>query len=140
MKEFKKNNKISTCCLDNNVYLKCALCVKTAFFSKREKCWKFGNRKPGWPSVVFKNRTLQSNPDPWCNHQQWVPNARHMRGKHRWAGISNGPRLALYIPKPQVFKDLFDHILIFYEGNYTHLTLALGTGKWINLKGRITYV
>ena len=38
--------------------------VKTAFSPNRLKIEDFGHRKPDYPSVVFKNRLLQGNPDP----------------------------------------------------------------------------
>lgn len=34
-------------------------------------------------------------------------------------------RLSLYLLKAQVIEDLFDYILMFYEGNYPHGPLAL---------------
>jgi hypothetical protein len=50
----------------------------------------------------------------------------------RRVNISNGLRLALYIPQTQVFQDLFNHIRVLYKRNYSHFRRTFRTQKWIN--------
>ena len=43
-----------------------------------------------------------------------------------------GP-LSFKLKYPQIIKDLFYNLIIFYKGDYFHLFPASGTNKWINL-------
>jgi hypothetical protein len=62
-----------------------------------------------------------------------MPGIHQLAGPSRRVNISKGLRFSFYIPKPQVLKDFFNHILIFDKGNYPHRALAPGTYEGINL-------